>query len=160
MFQILEPYTVSFFGHRRIEGAVQLEEALEQIVSRLLREKEFVEFLVGRDGAFDLLAASVVKRCGRKFGGHNSALIWVLPYPTAELRDNEDAFSRYYDEIDVCEAAAMGHYKAAFQIRNRSMVDRSGLVVFYVSRKSGGAYQTMAYAERTGVPLINLGQIE
>lgn len=46
MFQILEPYTVSFFGHRRIEGAVQLEEALEQIVSRLLREKEFVEFLV------------------------------------------------------------------------------------------------------------------
>lgn len=54
----------------------------------------------------------------------------------------------------------MGHYKAAFQIRNRSMVDRSGLVVFYVNRKSGGAYQTMAYAERTGVPLINLGQIE
>ena len=39
MFQILEPYTVSFFGHRRIEGAVQLEEALEQIVSRLLRER-------------------------------------------------------------------------------------------------------------------------
>ena len=155
----LEPYTVSFFGHRKIEGALRLEETLEQMIFQLLQKKEYVEFLVGRDGAFDLLVSSVVKRCKKKYGEHNSALVWVLPYPTAELRDNEDAFSLYYDEIEICEDAAQCHYKAAFQVRNRRMVDRSDFVIFYVTRKSGGAYQTMKYAERTGVSLINLGHI-
>ena len=159
MFPILEPYTVSFFGHRQISSALQLEETLERMISQLLQNKEYVEFLVGRDGAFDLLVSAVVKRCKKKYGEHNSALIWVLPYPTAELRDNEEAFSRSYDEIEICEEAALRHYKSAFQVRNRRMVDRSDLVVFYVVRKSGGAYQTMKYAERSGATLINLGQI-
>ena len=95
MFAILEPYTVSFFGHRQINSALQLEETLEQIISQLLQNKEYVEFLVGRDGAFDLLVSATVMRCKKKYGEHNSALVWVLPYSTAELRDNEDGFSRY-----------------------------------------------------------------
>ena len=129
------------------------------MISHLLWEKRYVEFLVGRNGAFDQLAASVVKRCKKRLGEQKSALVWVLPYPTAELRDNEDAFSRYYDEIEICEDAALCHYKSAFQVRNRRMVDRSNLGIFYVAQKSGGAYQTMKYAERTRVFLINLGQI-
>lgn len=160
MFQMLEPYTVSFFGHRQIEGTIQLEAALEQIIMHLLQEKDYVEFLLGRDGEFDQLVTSTIKRCKRVWGDHNSALIWVLPYVTAELRNNEEAFSRYYDEIEICEAAALGHYKSAFQKRNRSMVDRSDLVIFYVERKSGGAYQTMEYARRKATPLINLGRLK
>ena len=159
MFAIFEPYTVSFFGHRQINCALQLEKPLEQIISQLLLNKEYVEFLVGRDGAFDLLVSATVKRCKKKYGEHNSALVWVLPYSTAELRDNVDAFFRYYDEIEICEEAALRHYKSAFQVRNRRMVDRSDLVIFYVVRESGGAYQTMKYAERTGTTLINLGEI-
>ena len=43
-------YTVSFFGHRRIENALEIERRLEQLLQTLLRNKEYVEFLVGRDG--------------------------------------------------------------------------------------------------------------
>lgn len=158
MYHLLETYTVSFFGHRQIENLFRLEEALENIICRLLREKEYVEFLVGRDGDFDQLVSSTVKQCRRRIGDHNSALIWVQAYPSAEYLNNEESFHRYYDEIEICEASASAHFKAAIQIRNRSMVDRSHLVVFFVEQKYGGAYQTLRYAEKNEVPIINLSQ--
>ena len=33
--------------------------------------------------------------------------------------------------------------KSAFQVRNKSMVDRSDLVICYVETNEGGAYQTI-----------------
>ena len=63
-----------------------------------------------------------------------------------DFLDNEQSFGKYYDEIEVCDQSAGAHFKAAFQMRNRSMVDRSDLVVFDVVYESGGAYQTMKYA--------------
>ena len=90
----------------------------------------------------------------------NSALIWVMPYLTAEFRDNEDSFRDYYDEIEICEQAATTHYKSAFQIRNRVMADRSDLVILYVEHPSGGAYQTFRYVQKSGKKFINLAAEE
>jgi len=39
------------------------------------------------------------------------------------------------------------------------MVDRSDLVVFFVERNKGGAYQTMKYAIKQGKKIINLSDI-
>ena len=99
---------------------------------------------------------SVVKRQQRRVRDDNSALIWILPYPTAELRDNLESFEAYYDEIEICEAASRSHPKSAIQIRNQQMVDRSDLVVFYVDHSSGGAYQTLRYAQRKNKDHLNL----
>ena len=152
----MDIFTVSFFGHRIVEEPLRVEKDLETLISRLLREQEYVEFLVGRDGEFDQLVSSVIRRCKRTVRNDNSAHIWVLPYPTAEFRNDEAAFREYYDEIEICETAADGHFKKAFQTRNREMVDRSRLVVFCVQRESGGAWQTMKYAQKLGIPLINI----
>ena len=152
----MQPLTVSFFGHRRIENALEIENRLERLIRTLLREHEYIEFLVGRNGEFDQLVSSIIRRCKREYRSDNSAHIWVLPYLTAEFRDNEEAFHDYYDEIEVCEAAAVGHYKNAHQTRNRTMVDRSDLVVFCVQHESSGAWQTMKYAKKQGVPCVNL----
>lgn len=154
----MKVFTVSFFGHREIENPIAIEQALESLIGRLLREKEYVTFLVGREGDFDLLAASAVHRCKRIIRPDNSALVWVMPYLTAEYRGNEEAFRAYYDEFDLCEAAAGRHFKAAFQTRNRFMVDRSDLAVFCVQRGKGGARQTMRYAQSRSVPCVNLGR--
>ena len=148
--------TVSFFGHRIIENALEIESRLEQLIRTLLREHEYVEFLVGRDGEFDQLVSSTIRRCKRGYRSDNSAHIWVLPYITAEFRNNEESFRDYYDEIEVCEAAAGSHYKNAHQTRNRAMVDRSDLIVFCIQRGSGGAWQTMKYAQKRGKNYINL----
>lgn len=152
----MNTFTVSFFGHRQIDNPFLIEGKLEKLIREYLNSKEYVEFLVGRDGEFDQLVASTVRRCKRAVRDDNSALVLVLPYATAEYLNNEQSFHEYYDEVEVCTESAEKHFKAAHQTRNRSMVDRSDIVVFNVERKSGGAYSTLCYAERIGAQLINL----
>ena len=155
---MLRPYTVSFFGHRIIEDFNQAEKKAEALIRELILQKEYVEFLIGRGGDFDKIVSSAVKRFQRRIRADNSSLVWILPYPTAELRNYEESFSAYYDEIEICDAAQNSHPKRAYQIRNRQMVDRSDLVVFYVEHNSGGAYQTMRYAQEKGKRIINLAE--
>lgn len=119
----MNTYTVSFFGHRSLDEPLLIEKRLKGLILRLLRGKEYIEFLVGRDGEFDQLVSSIVRRCKREYRSDNSTHVLVLPYVTAEFRNNEDSFREYYDEIEICEAAADGHFKAAHQARNREMVD-------------------------------------
>jgi len=153
---MMKIFTVSFFGHRYLDDTIYAEQELEKQIRKLLLEKEYVEFLVGRDGDFDILAASVIRRMKRTVRSDNSSLVWVLPYETADYRENREAYEEYFDVIEVCAASAGGHFKGAFQARNRAMVDRSNLVVFCIQHESGGAWQTMKYAKKQGIPYINL----
>ena len=155
----MDQYTVSFFGHRQISNVFVIEHRLETMIQELLISKEFVEYLVGRDGEFDLLVASVVRRSKRTIRNDNSALTLILPYSTAEYRNNEQSFMAYYDEIEICSESAEKHFKSAHQIRNRFMVDRSDLVIFCVNHRYGGAYQTMKYAAGIGTKYINLSEL-
>jgi len=149
-------YTASFFGHRVIENPLRIEQHLEKLIRKFLEEKEYVEFLVGRDGEFDQIVSSTIRRCKRAIRDDNSTHVWVLPYPTADFRDKEDAYREYYDEIEICEDSAGGHFKGAYQARNRVMVDRSNLIVFCIQHECGGAWQTMKYAKKQGISCINL----
>ena len=154
--QSMEVFTVSFFGHRAIEEPLRIERRLENLIRKLLKENEYVEFLVGRDGEYDQLVSSAIRRCKREYRSDNSAHIWVLPYATAEYRNHPEDYHAYYDEVEICEAAAGSHFKAAYQARNRAMVNRSHLVVFCIDHHSGGAWQTFQYAQQQGIPYINL----
>ena len=149
-------FTVSFFGHRRLYDSIRIETQLEAKVRELLETKPYVEFLVGKDGDFDILVASVIRRCKRLYRNDNSSLVLILPYMRADLRDNEKSYLEYFDEVEVYSGT---HYKSAFQERNRSMCDRSDLVVFAVNKTEGGAYSTMKYAAAQGVEMINLYDI-
>lgn len=144
----MEIYTVSFFGHREIENALEIERKLEAKITELIQTKQYIEFLVGREGEFDILAASVVKRVKKQMDYGNCSLIWVLPYMKAEFRDNEKEFLEYYDDVEICEQSANAHFKSAMQIRNRAMVDRADLVICCIQHKSGGAYKTVQYAKK------------
>ena len=155
----MNTFTVSFFGHRVIEDPLRIEQRLEPLIRKLLKEKEYAEFLVGRDGEFDQIVSSTIRRCKRTVRDDNSALVWVLPYPTADFRDNEDAYRDYYDEIEVCGTSAGGHFKGAYQTRNREMVDRADLIVFCIQHENGGAWQTMKYARKQNKPYINLNDL-
>lgn len=153
---MMDTFTVSFFGHRVIENPMVVERRLETLICELLTSHAYVEFLVGRDGDFDQLVSSVIRRCKRTIRADNSAHVWVMPYETAEFRNNGPSFREYYDEIEICGNSASAHYKRAYQIRNREMADRSNLIVFCVSRKNGGAWQTMQYAQKQGIPYRNI----
>ncbi len=148
--------TVSLFGHRTIEDAQLVERKLYELLRIIIQENREVEFLVGRNGEFDLMAASVIRRLKKEIYSENVFLTLVLPYETAELRNNIEGFENYYDSIEICEACAEQNFKKAFTIRNRDMVDRSDMIVLFVKNQSGGAYQTLRYAEKNEKKFVNL----
>ena len=156
----MEIYTVCFFGHREVERALEIESRLDLLLHDLITQKKYIEFLIGRDGEFDLLAASAIRRAVRQYGYGNTSLILVLPYMKAEYRDNEQSYMSYYDEVELCSESYDAHYKSAIQVRNRSMIDRSDLVVCCIQRKSGGAYKTVQYALQQGKQVRNLSDSE
>ena len=155
---MLDVFTVAFFGHREIEQFHDIGNALEKLISELLLKHEYVEFLVGRNGDFDQMVSSTVREVRNRLGCRNCSLTLVLPYMTAEFRDNEESFLSYYDEVEICQAASNAHFKAAMQIRNKEMTDRADLVVFCVDRASGGAYQTLKHVKTNLIPYINISE--
>ncbi len=80
----MEIYRVSFIGHREIDDFRFGEEQLEEIVRDLIWSKEYVEFYVGRNGEFDIMVASVIKRAKRDYGNANSSLIFSFALPDCE----------------------------------------------------------------------------
>ena len=156
----MDTLTVTFFGHRYIDNFFRTEDKLQKRITELLLNNQYVEFLVSRNGDCDQLVSSTVLRCKRSIRDDNSSLVLVLPYPTAEFENNEDSFYDYYDEIEICEESSRTHFKNAMQVRNRSMVDRADLVICYIERNEGGAYQTIQYAKKQGKTIINLADID
>ena len=75
----MRTFTVSFFGHRQIEAPFQVESQLEKLISQLLQQNEFVEFLVGREGEFDQLVSSTIRRCKRQRFCGKSQKIHIPP---------------------------------------------------------------------------------
>lgn len=113
---------------------------------------------MGRNGEFDQCVSSAVLRVRKNVRDDNSALVLVLPYPTAEYLNNEEYFHDYYTDVEISYTASKAHPKSAIQIRNREMVDRADLVICYVESNHGGAWQTVKYAMEQKKKVVNLAE--
>ena len=153
-------YTVSLFGHRSLLNPLSAEENLEREVYKILKSHSYVNFLIGRTGEFDLMAALTIRRVMRTYSRINCSLILVLPYQNSSVENTRDSFLNLYDEIEICPQSADVYYKSAFQVRNQNMIDRSDLVLCCIEHESGGAYQTVKYARQQKCQIINLAEGE
>lgn len=147
-----EIYRVSFIGHRQIDRFRFVEKQLDRIISDLLNRKEYVEFYVGRNGDFDMMVASAVKRGQKAYGAANSSLILVLPYSVADM----EMLEQFYDEIWLPEELYKVHYKSVITKRNEWFVKNSDLLVAYVEKDSGGAAYCLKQAQKEGVLIKNI----
>ena len=145
-------FTVSLFGHRKIDNLQQVDNALFPIIQELMRTREYVSFLVGRSGEFDEYAASVIKRVQKVVDKGNGEMTLVLPYTVADL----EYYENYYDNIVIPDNIYGAHPKAAIALKNKWMIEQSSLVIVYVKYNGGGAYAAMKYAERLKKRIINL----
>lgn len=148
--------TVAFFGHRRVEDYFEIRKQVEKTVRTIMNDRVYTEFLVGRNGEFDELAASVVREVREDIGEELCSLVLVLPYVSNKNEDYWKQIQMFYDEIEICDKSVQAHYKSAFRIRNRNMIDRADKIIFYVKRQNGGAYEAMKYAEKAGKEIIRL----
>ncbi len=151
----MEIYRVSFIGHREVDDFSFVEEQVQNVVTDLISSKEYVEFYVGRNGEFDLLVASVIKRVKRDMGDRNSALILVLPYVVAHMEDYEN----YYDEVLLPRELYGVHFKSAITKRNEWFIEKSDLLVAYVVKDYGGAALCLNKAIKCGIKIKRVDRV-
>ena len=109
MEERMETFTVALFGHRKMEHLWQLDALLFPLLGRLIRKKDHVTFLIGRQGEFDEYAASLIKKAQRAWGRETCEIVLVLPYRVADL----PYYEAYYDEIVIPDSVCGAHPKAA-----------------------------------------------
>ena len=117
-----------------------------------MHTKTNVEFYIGRDGDFDILAASIIKRIQKRVGDENSQITLVLPY----VKKGIEYYEQYYSRIVIPDHLQTAHPKSRITKRNQWMVKECDLLVCYVEHEHGGAYTAMKYAQRLDKKIINL----
>lgn len=150
-------YKITLFGHRDLNDHRKVEEGLTNILRKLLQTKEYIEIYIGRNGEFDVFSASVVKRVIKAYGNGNIGMTLVLPYPDKDIEYYYD----YYDSVMIPECIGKTHPKGAITKRNKWMVEHADLLIAYVEPdRKGGALTTLKYAQKQGVEIINLAEVE
>ena len=152
----MDIFRATFFGHREVWNIRELESKLMPILKNVMDTHTYIEFYVGRNGEFDEIVASIIKRLKKEREMSYNILILVLPYTVKDM----EYYEKYYDEIIIPESIGKAHYKNAITLRNRWMVDQADLVIVNVERQSGGAYTAMRYAEKQNKQVINLNELE
>ena len=129
---------VTFCGHAQIWQSEEIEKWLFD-VTQLLIEQGATTFYLGGYGAFDSLAASVLRKQKKRYP--HIELVLVLAYLNTG-RGVSSYDSTVYPPLEtVPRRFAISH-------RNRWMAETADVVVAYVLHDWGGAATTLRYAKQ------------
>ena len=144
---------VTFCGHSNfIKTAEQEEKILAFLEENVGLEPALM--LLGGYGAFDSFAYECCKKY--KIAHPNISLAFVTPYLTEEYQHNQlKDIEKLYDTI-ICPDIEDKPPRFAISYRNKYMVEKSDIVIAYVSHAWGGAYTTYSHAKRKGKKIFNL----
>ncbi len=127
---------------------------IDQAINQAISEYEITTFYVGDRGEFDRQATGAVRSAKRDHP--QIKLVLILPYFTNKLNEYKEIYEQDYDEIIIPSELAGVHPKSAITKRNRWMVDKSELIIFYIQRDFGGAFDTVKYAKKNNKPTMKL----
>lgn len=136
---------VTFCGHAQISQSEKIEKWLYAVTQKLI-EQGATTFYLGGYGAFDSLAASVLREQKKQYP--QIKLVLVLAYlNTGKNTSGYD--STVYPPLEtVPRRFAISH-------RNRWMVEASDVVVAYVLHDWGGAATTLRCAKQKKKQIIS-----
>lgn len=147
----------TFAGHRNIFMA-DVDKKIEKAIEGFLQADESITFYTGGMGEFDSKCSTAVRAAKHRHPSKIIRLVLVLPYMTNRLNTDKIYYETYYDDVMIPMELCGVHPKAAIQKRNRWMVDQSDCLIACVHRDFGGAYDTLKYAIRKGITVINLAE--
>ena len=139
---------VTFCGHGDETYPDEIRKKLNDTIEELILHGAD-EFLLGGYGKFDQMAATAVKSLKKKYSYIKSIL--VVRY-----------INRGFDKelYDYSEYPPLENTPKRFAIlkRNEYMVNRSDIIIAYISHNWGGAAKTFDYALRKKKKMINLAE--
>ena len=148
----------TFAGHSFVFSATG-EDCLKDEIEAYLAGIDEASFYVGGRGEFDGMAAAAVRAAKARHRDKKIQLYLIEPYFHTGLNRDKEYNEKLYDGIIIPQELLGVHPKAAIQKRNRWMCDQAELLIAFVYRDFGGAYETLNYAMRKGnLRIINLAE--
>lgn len=138
-----------FFGHRN--APQEMQDKLVGTIRSLIVEKGVSEFYLGNQGHFDYMALCALRQLSEKYPHitYNVVLAY-RPLSAASLRSVHPHETIFPEELATVPPAC------AISRRNDWMLQRSQIVVVYVTHRISGAASFAEKAARRNKTIINL----
>ncbi len=147
-----------FSGHRTLtppdmeKAALRIAELLPGLVA-----EGITHFYAGGAIGFDLAASVTVINHKRTYPGIKLTL--ALPcrnHTNRWRRVDEELFRRVAARADEVVYVSEEYSRGCMQLRNRYMVNRSAICLCWLTSAKGGTFNTVSYAEKQGIKVVNL----
>ena len=135
---------VTFFGHR--DTPKETEPALRLTLIDLIENKNATVFYVGNHGNFDAMVCRQLENLSRAYPIKYYVVLAYMPSKNAEPNDH----SILPEGIETVPR------RFAINYRNKWMLNKSDIVVTYVTRNFGGAWEFKQMAEKQDKFLMQL----
>lgn len=153
-----------FTGHRpeKLKGSeAEIKTLLKSAIRQAIADG-FVTFITGMARGVDIWAGQIILELKKEYP--TLKLVAASPYKGFEERWSaswQEQYNSILEKADAVRYTNAAYSKGAFQVRNEWMVDRSARVIAVYTGDPGGTRNTILYAERKGVPVMNVldGQI-
>ena len=142
--------TVTFCGHADFTPNDSVRQWLSDTVTELIKNGAD-KFYLGGYGGFDQFAAASVWDMKTKYPDITSVL--VLPYLDRKMNADHYDYTTYPPLEEVPRRFAISK-------RNEWLVDKSDVVIAYVTHDWGGAAVTLDYARRKKKAVLNYADAE
>ncbi len=155
----LRKHRCCFTGHRPSKMNMtenEIKPLLEKAIDNAIAEG-YVTFITGMAGGTDIWAAEIV--LDRKLGNEDIHLICALPHPGFESRRSmaeKERFNNILANADLVKMVNEHYFTGCYQVRNEWMVDRSNLVIAVWNGSKSGTKNTVDYAKRKEIRVINV----
>ena len=147
-----------FTGHRAMTED-ELKRASENTERHIeeLYAKGVVNYYVGGAIGFDLAAAVTLLNMRGRYP--LLTLNIAIPCPDHMKRwspAERELFGRVLSRADSVCTVSDEYHRGCMQKRNRYMVDRSSVCIAYMRECKGGTFDTVKYAKKRGLKVVNL----
>lgn len=140
----MKKQTVTFFGHR--DTPKETEPILRSVLIDLIENKNAAVFYVGNHGNFDAMVRRSLADLSKKYPIKYYIVLAYIPGKISEPDDH----------TIVPEGIENIPRRFAINYRNKWMLDRSDIVVTYVTRHFGGAWEYKRMAEKAERKVMEL----
>lgn len=152
-------YRVCFTGHRPEKLNMRENTIKKYLQSEILSsiQNSYTTFISGMARGVDMWAAEIVIELKKEFP--QIKLIAAVPFEDFESKwsyENQKSYNEILSKADLIRYICPNFSYSSYQIRNEWMVNHSSKVIAVWNGEKSGTKNTIDYANKCGVEVVNI----